>query len=241
MDRADHEVEGPERQNALAELNATLAREGLEAFYAEDNCCYIRNTRTGEARQPGPVVERALSKGEIDHHRQLESFMDDASEDTITEKIVVPLFQTLRFQRISVAGHKDKAMEFGKDLWMKYHLPTGHWLYFGIQVKRGKIDSNARTRNENISEVYHQLLMMIGHKIFDPDINTKRFVDHAIIVSGGKITKQAKHWLDEQLDASQRSRIVFMDREDILRLSVIHNVPVPDEEQSRMMGDGLPF
>ena len=74
--------------------------------------------------------------------------------------MILPLLQTLRFQRVSVAGHKDKALEFGKDMWMKYRLPTGHWLYFGLQIKRGKIDSSARTSNENTAEVYHQVTMM---------------------------------------------------------------------------------
>ncbi len=53
MDRADHTEADPEREAALAELNMTLAREGLKAFYAEDNRCYIRNTKTGEAARPG--------------------------------------------------------------------------------------------------------------------------------------------------------------------------------------------
>ncbi len=93
-------------------------------------------------------------------------------------------------------------MEFGKDLWMKYCLPTGHWLYFGLQVKRGKIDATAKTKNENVATIHRQLTMMLGHEIFDPDINKKRLVDHALIVAGGEITKQAKHWLGERLDAS---------------------------------------
>ncbi len=241
MDRADHTEDDPEREAALAELNVTLAREGLKAFYAEDNRCYIRNTKTGEEARPGPVVDRALSKDEIDRRRRLESYMDAASEDDITEKVILPLLQTLRFQRISIAGHKDKTMEFGKDLWMKHRLPTGHWLYFGLQVKRGKIDVTARTKNENVAEVHRQITMMLGHQIFDPDINKKQLVDHAIIVAGGEITKQAKHWLAERLDASQRSQILFTDRADILHLFVVHNVPMPDDERTEEFDDDIPF
>ena len=125
-------------------------------------------------------------------------------------------------------------------MWMKYRLPTGHWLYFGLQIKRGKIDSSARTSNENMAEVYHQVTMMLGHPIFDPDINKKRLVDHAIIISGGEITKQAKHWLGERLDASQRSQILFMDRNDILHLFVVHNVSMPDEDDDSV-NDDIPF
>ncbi len=241
MDRADNAETDPSRHAALSELNMTLAREGLEAFYAEDSLCYIRNTKAGIEGRSGPVVERALSKDEIDRRRRLETFIDAASEDEFTEKVILPLLQTLRFQGISIAGHKDKAMEFGKDLWMKHRLPTGHWLYFGLQVKRGKIDATARTKNENMAEVHHQITMMLGHEIFDPDINKKKLVDHAIIMAGGEITKQAQHWLGERLHASQRSQILFMDRADILHLFIVHNVPMPDQERADTVDDGIPF
>ena len=241
MDRADHSESDPQREEALVELNKTLTREGLEAFYAEDELCYIRNKKTGQEARPGSIVDRALSKDESDRSRRLEYYLDSASEDDITGKVVVPLLQTLRFQKISSGGHKDKAMEFGKDLWMKYRLPTEHWLYFGLQVKRGKIDAAARNKNENIAEIHRQTLMMLGHEIFDPDINKKRLVDHAIIVAGGEITKHAKHWLGERLDASQRSQILFMDRAEILHLFVIHNVPMPDEETFKSPDDDMPF
>ena len=169
MDRADSTENDPNRDAALNELNMTLAREGFQAFYAEDNCCYIRNLKTGNVGQPDSVVGRALSKDEIERRRRLENFMDSASEDELTEKVIFPLLQTLGFQRISITGHIDKAMEFGKDLWMKYRLPTGHWLYFGLQVKRGKIDSAARTKNENVAEIHNQILMMLVLFQFNSD------------------------------------------------------------------------
>ena len=230
MDRADCTEEDSDRQHALSELNVSLAREGLEAFYAFDNLCYLRNVSTGEEGRPGPVVERALSQDELDRQARLTAFMDAATEDELIEKVLFPLLQALRFQRISLTGHKDKALEFGKDLWMKYRLPTGHFLYFGLQVKRGKIDATARSQHQNVAEVHNQITMMLGSEIFDPDINKKRLVDHVILVAGGEITKQAQHWLGERLNASQRSQILFMDRADILHLFVIHNVTMPDEE-----------
>ena len=243
MERTDHTDEDPKRQAALSELNKILARERLGAFYAEDNLCYIRDTATGKEGRSGPVVDRALSKDESSRRVKLEHFIKAASEDSLTEKVMLPLLQTLGFQRISITGHRDKTMEFGKDIWMKYHLPTRHWLYFGLQVKRGKIDSAAQTKKGNVAEVYHQSMMLLGYEIFDPDINKKRLVDHAIIVAGGEITKQAKHWLGGKLDASQRSQIMFMDRADIMHLFVVHNVPIPepDKEQAEAPDDRIPF
>ncbi|MFH4384908.1 hypothetical protein WAJ74_19225, partial [Acinetobacter baumannii] len=140
--------------------------------------------------------------------------------DELIEKILLPLFRILGFQRITVAGHKDKALEYGKDIWMKFTLPTQHIIYFGIQVKKGKLDSSGMTKagNHNIAEIYNQTTMMLGHEIFDPETNKRVLVDHAYIIAGGEITKAARNWLGNKLDANKRSQIIFMDREDILNL-----------------------
>lgn len=101
------------------------------------------------------------------------------------------MFRQLGFQRITAAGHKDKSLEYGKDVWMKYTLPTQHVLYFGIQAKRGKLDASgvSKASNLNVSEIRNQVHMMLGHEIFDPEISKKVLVDHAFIVAGGEITK----------------------------------------------------
>ena len=242
MDKSDATEHDPERTAALSELNNSLAREGLDAFYADDNCCYLRNTRTGAEGVPGPTLNRGLSADEIRRQERLMTYLDQASEDDLIEYVLLPLFQTLRFHRVSVAGHTDKALEYGKDIWMKHPLPTGHWLYFGLQAKKGKLDAAGRS-DANVAEILNQTSMMLGHEIFDPDINKRRLVDHAIIVAGGEITKQAKNWLGERLDATQRSQILFMDRTDIVRLFVIHEIPLPVDEitASSDFDDDTPF
>jgi hypothetical protein len=52
-------------------------------------------------------------------------------------------------------------------------------------------------------------------------------VDHAFIVAGGEITKAARNWLGNALDASRRSQIIFMDHDDILNLYVVTSLPPP--------------
>ena len=69
--------------------------------------------------------------------------------------------------------------------------------------------------------------MMLGHEIFDPETSRKALVDHAFIVAGGEITKQAQNWLGGKLDATKRSQILFMDRDDILNLYVVSNMALP--------------
>ena len=85
--------------------------------------------------------------------------------------------------------------------------------------------------------------MMLGHEIFDPETSKKALVDHAFIVAGGAITKQARNWLGEKLDVSKRSQIMFMDRDDILNLYVTHNIPLPDHAlpKADTLPDEIPF
>jgi hypothetical protein len=69
-------------------------------------------------------------------------------------------------------------------------------------------------------------------------------VDHAFIVAGGEITKAARNWLGERLDASKRSQVMFMDRDDILNLFVVSNVPLPAAAlplKDRILDDEIPF
>jgi hypothetical protein len=80
--------------------------------------------------------------------------LDAASEDEITATILVPFFQRLGFYRVNAAGHQEKILEFGSDLWMKYQLPTGHWLYFCAQIKKVKIDAKGASGG-NVAEVYN--------------------------------------------------------------------------------------
>lgn len=229
MHKSDAEVEDPDCRLALETLNKPLLREGYEAFYGEDNLLCIRHVGT-KVISSAPNPHRPFTPKEIERKNQLIEYLDKCSEDELIEKILLPLFRQLGYQRISAAGHKDKALEYGKDIWMKFVLPTGHVLYFGIQVKKGKLDAAGKSKrsNSNIAEIHNQVLMMLGHEIFDPETSKTVLVDHAFVVAGGEITKQARNWLGQKLDASKRSQILFMDRDDIINLYIVSGIPLPE-------------
>ncbi|ACH40671.1 hypothetical protein Gbem_3679 [Citrifermentans bemidjiense Bem] len=246
MDQADACNDPPDRPGALALLNSALAREGFEAFYAEDRQCYLRHIATNTIASAAVNPHRPFSASEQKKREQLLSYLDVASEDEIIQEVLLPLFRQLGFHRITTAGHKDKALEYGKDIWMKFTLPTLHVLYFGIQAKKGKIDSSGTTKagNANVAEIHNQVLMMLGHEIFDPEIGKRVLVDHAFIVSAGDITKAARNWLGNKLDASKRSQLLFMDRDDIVNLFVVTNMPLPNgalPETPSFEDDSFPF
>jgi hypothetical protein len=213
--------------SALHELNDVLGREGLEAYLDGSNTCQLR---AGDVTSAGMKPETpGFSKRELEIRAEWEAYLDNASEDLFTEKVLLPLLFHVGFQRISAAGHKDKALEYGKDIWMKFRLPTGHWIYFGVQVKKGRLDSSARTRadNENISEVLNQIKMALDTEVWDPDINKTVLVDHVYLVASGEITKAARKLLGEKLNRESRRHIIFMDREDVLNLAVKANLELP--------------
>lgn len=232
MDRGDAQDGDPDREQALASLNVTLRREGFDAFLDEQHVVQFRHTATktlSEVHSP----HRPLSAAEVKRRDQLIAFLDKCSEDDLIEDVLLPLFRHLGFHRITAAGHKDKALEYGKDVWMKFTLPTLHVIYFGLQAKKGKLDSAGMTKgsNANVAEIYQQALMMIGHEVFDPELNRKVLIDHAYIVAGGEITKQARNWIGQKLDATKRAQVIFMDREDIVNLFVVNNVTLPKGPQ----------
>jgi hypothetical protein len=229
MDPADAMNEDNRRDGALEQLNAALAREDFEAFYAPDKKCYLKHMPTKTVFAPAPNPHRAFSAAEIAKREQLQEYLGKCSEDELIEEILLPLFRQLGFQRITAAGHKEKPLEYGKVVWISYTLPTQHILYFGIQAKKGKLDSSGMSKagNTNVAEILNQALMMVDHEIFDPEANRRVLVDHAFIIAGGEITKQARAWIGNKLHASKRSQIMFMDRDDILNLFAVTNLRLP--------------
>jgi hypothetical protein len=226
---------------ALERFNKVLQREGLAAYTDESGRCFLRTTGTGISSASFSQQIRPLSKEEIDQCQKLSKYLNEASEDDVIEKVLVPLFQRLGFRRVSTTGHKDKLLEFGKDLWMKFQIPTGHWLYFCAQVKKDKIDSNNASKN-NVSNVLNQARMAIDHPIFDPEVNRKVLLDHIFIISANEITKPAKEWLVGQLDASQRRHIIFMDRQELLNHAARILIDLRfDEAEAAEISDDIPF
>jgi predicted peroxiredoxin len=230
-----------DRVTALRDLNEALGEDGIEVYLDDAGRAQVRNTGTRVSSASLQLAKRTWTAQEVERRNALSRYLDRASEDEFIVNILVPMYSQLGFTRVSPTGHKDKQLEYGKDVWMKYQLPTAHYLYFGIQAKKGKLDSAGRSKNENVSEVLNQVRMMLDSPIFDPEINKKVLLDHVFIASASEITKAAKNWLAEHLDQNSRRHVLFVDREDVLTLCLSVNLPVPIAAAAVEDDDDLPF
>ena len=114
MDPADATNEAHDRSGALAVLNLALAREGFEACYGADKKCHLRHIASNTVTAPNP--HRPFTPAEVERREQLATYLDRCSEDALIGEVLLPLFRQLGFQRITAAGHEDKALEYGKDV-----------------------------------------------------------------------------------------------------------------------------
>lgn len=242
MDPTDFERESLDKDAALIDLNMVLGRDGFQAYIDAAGRCHLRNLGNQSTSATLGLRKRNWSALELKRREDLSNYLNSASEDEFIENILVPMFSQLGFTRISVSGHKDKALEYGKDLWMKYQLPTSHFLYFGVQAKKNKLDAAGKSKNQNISEVINQIRMMLDSPVWDPETNKKNLLDHVFIASGGEITKQARAWLGQHLDQESRRHVLFLDREDILDLAAGIDLPLPETKVAEdWLNDDVPF
>jgi len=191
MDRDYFDDEELDRDSALTDLNNAPAWESLVAFLDSTGKCHLRNDGTGATSTILPQRPRPLTRDESAQRDRLLQFLDTATEDSFTKVVLVPFFQRLGFHRVDALGHREKSLEYGKDLWMKFLLPTGHWLYLCAQIKKVKIDAKGQ-REGNVAEVLNQARMALDHEIFDPELNKKVLLDHLFLISASTITRAAK-------------------------------------------------
>lgn len=97
MDPADATNESQERAGALAMLNASLAREGFEAYYAPDKQCYLRHIATNTTTAPEHDPHRPFSSAELERRDQLRAYLEKASEDELIERSCYRCFGSWAF------------------------------------------------------------------------------------------------------------------------------------------------
>lgn len=238
MDPANFLKDKLDRDAALKHLNICLGRDGIQAYFDDTSRCHVRNDGSSVVSSDTQIHRSRWSQEDIAIRKEFSDYLDKTLEDPIIEEVLLPLFNRLGFIRVSATGHKDKVLEYGKDIWMKYQLPTHHYIYFGVQAKKGKLDAAGKSKNTNISEILNQVDMMLLHPVFDSETGRKHLLDHVFIVSAGEITKPARELLAGHLNMKKRSEILFMDRDDILDLVIATGLELPGAIEPE---DDIPF
>lgn len=83
---------------------------GFEAFFGDDRHCYLRHIGSNAV-----TVLHANPHRQLKRRNQLEAYLDVCSSDELIEEVLLPMFRQLGFHRVTAVGHKDKAIEYGKD------------------------------------------------------------------------------------------------------------------------------
>ena len=96
LDYADLKQNGKDPDGALADVNLTLARDGLSVFYDENKKCYIRSTGTQVTSVP-QSSERKWTPQEVERRADLSRNLGKLSEDQFIEEFLQPLFAQLGF------------------------------------------------------------------------------------------------------------------------------------------------
>jgi hypothetical protein len=183
-------------------------------------------------RELGDAVDVAIqayvSKGRVPATTDvLERFLATADEVTLTRMLIGPLFRQMGFQGTRVDEHTDRRQEFGRDACnIRFKLPSGHFIYCALQVKKGDISAASGKPTRDIMGLLNQAEKALEKTTFDYDTGLSHRADHVFIVSAGSISKDARQLLEEHIEADKRRRILFLDGADIVRLVDEYGIPL---------------
>jgi hypothetical protein len=93
-------------------------------FYGEDGQCYLRHV--GQVAVVTANPHRPLTPAEMQRRARLTAYLDRLSEDQLIEEALSPCSDNWGFTESPPLDTVNKALEYGKDVWMRYTLPTQH-------------------------------------------------------------------------------------------------------------------
>ncbi len=156
---------------------------------------------------------------------QITRFIDIAGEDDVTNILLVPLLRHLGFKTAEAKGHRDRTLEFGQDIQrMKIQIPTGHWLFFSAQVKKGEVKANTQKQEDYVESILIQTVAQLNWEMPDAELSINVKPDHVLLIVTGKITEAAKQYIFRHRLITER-KVLVMEREKILSLCQEKGLP----------------
>lgn len=156
---------------------------------------------------------------------QLRKFLEVATEDDLINILLIPLLRQIGFKTAEPKGHKDRSLEFGQDIQkMKIQIPTGHWLYFSAQVKKGDINANTATQQDNVEKILTQTKMQLNWEMTDSETNQKVKPDHIMLIVSGDISEGAKQYIYTH-ELYRTKRVLMWEKGTIIRFCEEKGLP----------------
>ena len=167
-----------------------------------------------------------FSSGKLLKAEDLKIYIQTCDEDSLTENVVLPLFETMGYKNIRIKGHKDKLLEYGQDIRiMEYELPTANTLFFVAQIKTGNINAGIKNISKNIERIIIQLCMALNTKLMDVDIHEEMYPNHGYFICSGNINEHALNYLRGHPYIRER-KIYILDINRILALYENHGLTI---------------
>jgi len=156
---------------------------------------------------------------------RLRGFLASASREEFVQAILVPLLRQMGFERVRQGRGEVGTLEFGRDLErVKFRLPTGQYLYLAVQAEAGEVDPSAYNSLQ-IEVLLNRVREAFERPIFDYDLYTNVYVDQAMLVASGGITKLARVYLQGSLQREKGRNVAFIDQDDLVDLCKQNGLP----------------
>jgi len=156
---------------------------------------------------------------------RLRDFLANASREEFVQAIVVPLLRHMGFEKVRQDRGEGCTLEFGRDIErVKFRLPMGQYLYIAVEAEVGDVDTSAYNSLQ-IEVILNRMRVAFERPIFDYDLYTNVYVDQAMLVASGGITKLARVYLQGSLQREERRNVTFLDQDDLVELCKQNGLP----------------
>lgn len=146
---------------------------------------------------------------------RLKEFLNNASEQTITLKVLIPLFHKLGYRGIRYTHGTN---ECGLDLVFYDVDRLGKCRYMGAQVKAGNIHKSVGEHtSKNIITILQQVQQAFESTMYIPSEKKELELDRMFVISSKSITQPAREYIRKSLMGKVYSQhIEFWDAEAIV-------------------------
>jgi hypothetical protein len=140
-------------------------------------------------------------------------------ENDLINYVLVPLLDEMGYRPvIPIKSHGPG--ELGKDIIPFFkENEFGFREYYAVQAKAVKIHARAGKRN-NVNEVIDQAKTALSTTFFDPTDNSRKRIDHLIIVTSHDLSRDARLQIEESIE--KKREIMLIDDQTLVKLLKRH-------------------